>query len=401
MRHPIRNAAFARVLRDERGVALPLALLGLVTVSLLVSTALVTSSTELAISGAHRDATEGLYSAEGGLQAYVAERGTTAQNDAGQGEFSFTPAGGGSTVRLSVVHLGSRVNPNLTTLRLLNVQAHPAENGGRTVSALITQIVPPPIPPTLNITSAMTVAGDLVVSGNSFDVNGRSTACGAAGVEALRMASDSDLRFGNDNQYATRVDRFIGTTDAGADAVGAAAIERGGTRVTLVDHLLAGRTLDELASHVPTSNWRYRTRTPTYSSSWLEGALAAPGGAVVVDAEGGMVSITAGTYTGILIVLNGSVSISGNIDFNGIILAENNFSLAGNVTITGAIASMAMDGQNVVSEAVGDDSDLDGTVAVNYDKCKVDAALQAYAAAAPNTQTPAVRRTVAWLEVVR
>ena len=70
------------------------------------------------------------------------------------------------------------------------------------------------------------------------------------------------------------------------------------------------------------------------------------------------------------------------------------------MTINGAIASMAMDGENVVSNA-GDDSDLDGTVAVNYDKCAVDAALQAYAAAAPNTQTPAVRRTVAWLEVIR
>jgi hypothetical protein len=31
----------------------------------------------------------------------------------------------------------------------------------------------------------------------------------------------------------------------------------------------------------------------------------------------------------------------------------------------------------------------------------VDAALQAYAATAPNTQTPDVRRTVAWLEVIR
>ena len=119
-----------------------------------------------------------------------------------------------------------------------------------------------------------------------------------------------------------------------------------------------------------------------------------------MDAQGGSISINPGVYTGILIVLNGSVSISGNIDFNGIILAEKNFSLAGNVTINGAIASMAMDGENVVSNA-GDDSDVDGTVAVNYNKCAVDAALQAYAGAAPNTQTPAVRRTVAWLEVVR
>ena len=133
MRHPITNTAVVRTVRDERGVALPLALLGLVTVSLLVTTALVTSSTELAISGAHRDATEGLYSAEGGLQAYVAERGTVAQNDAGQGEFTFTPSAGGPSVRLNVVQLGTRLNPDQTRLRLLNVLARPAANGGRTV----------------------------------------------------------------------------------------------------------------------------------------------------------------------------------------------------------------------------------------------------------------------------
>ena len=60
----------------ERGVALPLALLGLVGVSLIVTTALLTSSTEYAISSAHQDATRALYIAEGGLQAYVAEYGS-------------------------------------------------------------------------------------------------------------------------------------------------------------------------------------------------------------------------------------------------------------------------------------------------------------------------------------
>ena len=395
MRYPI-----PVTVHDEGGVALPLALLGLVTVSLLVTTALVTSSTELAISGAHQDATAGLYSAEGGLQAYVAERGTIAQSDAGQGEFGFTPSAGGPPVRVSVAQLGQRVLADQRTLRLYSVLAHPAVNGGRTVSAVLTQVVPAPIPPQLNITSAMTVAGDLEVSGNSFDVDGRSRACGSNGVEALRMASDSELFLNNDNQYDNRVDHFVGTTDAGVDVTGQAVIQRAGTRASLVSNLLGGRTIDELAAAIPTERWRYRTQNPAYSSAWLASSLQAPGSAVVVDAQGGTIAIAPGIYYGILIVVNGSVSISGNIDFNGIILAETNFSLAGNVTINGAIASMAMDGENVVSNA-GDDSDLDGTVAVNYDKCQVDAALRAYAAVAPNDQIPEVRRTVSWLEVVR
>ncbi|MBW3631144.1 MAG: DUF2572 family protein [Gemmatimonadetes bacterium] len=388
------------LLREERGVALPLALLGLVTVSLLVSTALVTSSTELAISGAHQGATQGLYSAEGGLQAYVAQRGTTAQNDAGSGPFTYTPPGGGPAVKLTVIELGTQLLADQRRLRLYSVLAYPAQNGGRTVSAMITQIMPPPVPPNLNITSAMTVAGDLSVSGNAFDVNGRSNACGSAGVEALRISSESQISVGNDQQSGTRLDRFVGTSDAGASVSGQAAIEVGGTRVSLVNNLLDGKTIDELAAGVPTANWRYRNQNPAYTSAWLASAMQAPGGVVVVDAQGGTISVSPGTYTGILIVLNGSVSISGNIDFNGIILAEQNFSLAGNVTISGAIASMAMDGQNLVSDA-GDDSDLDGTVSVSYNKCLVDSALKAYANAAPNGGTPEVRRTISWLEVVR
>ena len=391
-----------RPIRDERGVALPLALLGLVSVSLLVTTALVTSSTELAISGAHEDATAALYTAEGGLQAYVAENGTAVEQDAGQGDFTYSPPGGGADVVLSVIHLGTQLQGDGSTARLYNVMATPSSGGGRTVSAMITQLIPAPVPLNLNITSAMTVGGDLSVTGNAFDVNGRSTACGSTGMEALRIAGDSELTLGNENQYNTRVQRFIGTSDAGSNVAGDAAIQRGGTRIEMVNSLLNGRSIDEIANDVPDDDWRYRTATPTYSSAWLSTVLNAAGdGVAVVDAQGGSISLNPGTYTGILIVLNGDVSMSGNITFNGVIIAERNFSLAGAVTVNGAIASLAMDGQNVVNNAADDNSVGNGTVTVNYNKCTVDNAVQAYANAVAAGATPSLGRTVSWLEVVR
>lgn len=393
------RATFLNPIRDERGVALPLALIGLVSVSLLVTTALVTSSTELAISDAHQDATAALYAAEGGLQAYVAERGTVLQNQAGQAPINYTSPDGGRPVAISVVHLASQLLPTGDSMRLFTVFANPTSGGGRTLTATVTQIAPPPVPLNLNITSAMSVGGDLSVTGNAFNVTGQSLACGSLGVEALRLSSDSDLDFGSAAQYDTRVQKFSGTTDAGVNTTGEAVIERSGTREELVNSLLDSRSIDDIANSVPKTKWRYRLKTPTYTPAWLLTALALPGGVAVVDAEGGSVSINPGTYTGILIVLNGDVDIPGDVTFNGIIIAERNFSLAGSVSINGAIASLAMDGENVVNN-MGDDSGLMGSVEVAYDKCKVDAALEAFANGSI-PPFPLVQRTVAWLEVIR
>src|SRR5215207_3767979 len=62
-----------RRLRDRRGVALPVALVGLVAVSLLVTSALLTSATEGAISAAQSSSARALYDAEGGVQQYLTQ----------------------------------------------------------------------------------------------------------------------------------------------------------------------------------------------------------------------------------------------------------------------------------------------------------------------------------------
>jgi hypothetical protein len=387
---------------DERGVALPLALLGLVGVSLLVTTALLTSTTEYAISSAHQDATQALYVAEGGLQSYIAEYGTALAPGV-SGTVTYTPAGGasGDAVKITPLHLGTQTLANDTLLRVFSLTASPASGGGRTVSAILQQIVPPPEPLNLKITSAMAVAGDLNVNGNAFSVDGRSKACGSSGVEALRYASDSEITFsGNASQ---RIDNFHGTTDAGVDTNGYDVMENSGLEHTaLVSDVLEGTSIGAIASRVPTTAWRHRTTSPVYSDTWLAQTLrAGTGGVAVVDAEGGSIRVGPGTYQGILIVVHGSVELSGNVTFNGIVLAEKNFAISGNVTVNGALISLAMDGTNVVTNTTDDSSLANGSVEVNYDKCKVDSALEDFAKGTPNPKTPILRAPVAWMEVVR
>jgi len=67
---------------NRRGIALPLALLGLVAVSLLITTALLTSSTQTAVSSAQQMATRNLYNADAALESYLSSRAAIPSNTA-------------------------------------------------------------------------------------------------------------------------------------------------------------------------------------------------------------------------------------------------------------------------------------------------------------------------------
>ena len=68
----IRRPRLAPTPLGQQGIALPLALLGLVAVTLLVTTVLLTSGSEFAVSASQKEADRSLYSASGALEDYVA-----------------------------------------------------------------------------------------------------------------------------------------------------------------------------------------------------------------------------------------------------------------------------------------------------------------------------------------
>jgi hypothetical protein len=385
-----------RPIRDQRGVALPLALLGLISVSLLVTTALVTSSTELAISNAHQDATQALYVAEGGLQAYVATSGPALMADTGAA-FVYQPPSGDAAEGVTVVvsYLGQQTRQDQSLLRVFSVQATPVQGGGRSVSTLVKQIIPPPQPLTTNITSALTLGGDLDVDGNSFTVNGRVTSnlCNGASVDAARIAVDSDINANNDSH----MNNFLGKDGT----TGWAAIERTSlTRDELARDVMGGKTLDELIAMVPESHrWgpRFAGDGPVRTWDGVVDTLPAPEKVAVVDANGGTVLVEGGK--GVLIVVNGNIEMKGSARFDGIIIVEGSFWLHGTPQVVGALVSLSRDVQNRID--LNTEAEIDGHVTVQYDKCQIDSAENGFGQLTQPFLTPTVAGTFAWLEMTR
>ena len=389
-----------RALKDESGVALPLALIGLVAITLLVSTALITSSTELAISSAHQGATESLYVAEGGVQAYVAEQGIGLASVAGAGAFSYAPAGGaGGTVDISVVHLGNRLLADSSLLRLYTVQATPTTGAGRTVAAIVSQLLPPPVPLETNITSALTLGGNLDVDGNAFWVSGRSqnSSCGP-GVEAVRMSDESDIDVNN----TSHMNNFVGVDDTGANVSGYAAIDQSAlTRAQLAVDVMGGLTLDQIIARIPPGNrWGPEFSPPAGPVREFDGHVSAgppDNGIAVVDGDGGTVELLGGA--GVLIIVNGNLEMQGNARFDGIIITEGSFWLHGRPQVNGALISLSIDAQNLIE--LDELAELDGNITIQYDRCRINEASSKFGQMTQESLTPTVRSTHAWQEVVR
>jgi hypothetical protein len=386
----------------RRGIALPVALVGLVAVSLLVTTALLTSSAEFAISAAQTTGSRALYTAEGGMQEFVR---TLATNPA------LLVAGSTRTVNVQVGTTANQTAPVRITANLMAtippalpanptrliyaVTAEPLDAAGnvrgRSVVAFIEQTQPPPPALTTNITSAITLGGDLDVNGNAFTVNGRYNGCGTSGgVDAVRAASGSAITANNQNH----MNNFLGYENGG-NTSGHNAIDRTTlTRDQLARDVLGGMTLQQLINVVPLHRkWGPRFNRPTWS-----GYVADSAGLAVVDANDGTVDVLGGG--GVLIVVNGNMRMRGNSRFDGIIIVEGNFDLAGTPTVNGALISLAQnDGQNLINL---DNSALaSGHITVQFNKCEILEAQQKFGNQTASVTPTLLRSAFAWSEVVR
>ncbi|HEX6040742.1 hypothetical protein, partial [Longimicrobium sp.] len=127
-------------LRGRRGVALPLALTGLVVVSLLVTTAMLTGSTESSISAAQSNGTRSLYDAESALQGRLQTITTTG---VGLAAGAVNVVQNGRTVRVTTALLQNQVNGNISRDLTASLLAEPlgADGNpmGRAVVAMVQQ----------------------------------------------------------------------------------------------------------------------------------------------------------------------------------------------------------------------------------------------------------------------
>jgi hypothetical protein len=434
-----------RLLQERRGVALPLALVGLILVSVVLTTAVVTSSSELAMGSAHRSATGALYTADASLQAYIAQNAGTALTLANRAEY--TVPGTNQRVLISVerMHRTGEIFsawapdgnfPGLesrtrTRTEVFSVRAEPRQGtgaGGRPVMVMVNQDgmvrefrmppVPPPPPVQTNIAarSAITMGGSLHVNGNAFWVSGRKTAAdtcaSGGGVQAVEHSRSAQVTTNNENH----MQNFVGADGA----VGRAAIiDSGMARDSLLYRTLGlepGQTLDHLAAAVPDSmKWGPMFGRPNFS-----GTMKANHRVAVVDARGGTVDLNTGS--GMIIILNGNVRLKGDTKWVGTIIVEGAFSLQGTPVVEGALISMGASRRYVGStynyvDLAGTELGNGGNVLVQYNACEMKKAQSAFNQVAQehqggNNQTPpavpaptspfiTTSNSMAWVELVR
>lgn len=401
-------------LHGRRGVALPLALTGLVVVSLLVTTALLTGTTESAISSAQSNGTRSLYDAESAVQNYLSTLAGNGQGlTQGVGNVVLGTAPDTRTVRITRALLQNEVDGGWNTRTLTaSLLAEPlASDGspmGRAVVAMVRQVGNFNTM-SLQVNEGAVVGTDLTVGGNSKVID-RSTQCSdTLGAGAVLHADDAQVR------------------ESGSGDIQGAVRESDKSGQAFVDYILKGRTLVQFAQLAnikfgpmfskpafPTSaraQWNatdsiYRWGCPTGMGIDCSEAGTATGfyPVVAIDAGGGVVDLQGDHGQGILIILNGSLQITGNFKFKGIMLIDGYIDMSGTGGQTGSKieGSVVAFGRNTERGSRVDESETQGNAVISYNRCEVNAAQEAYnRMARENPVYAAPSTTFAWFEVVR
>jgi hypothetical protein len=398
-------------LLDERGVALPLALFGLVAVTLLVSTALITSSTELSMSRAHQDAARSLYAADAALERFVGQRaamvGATHQRLV-NGTFAISLGSGqnynvqvAEVFRSGVTDLPGGGMQRRETYSLLS---QPASGSGRSVGAMV-QALRTAGSVSLNIESGLTIGMNTTISGNATISDGSSggAACdSASAAQAIRHSSNSTIT------YSGSAHEIVGNVQQDSR-----------NAEELMNYVLNGRSLGELADMASirfgpmydrpafnngngpkfdATDVAYRWGCPSKLMTGCPADQAERFPAVAIDAAGGTVEITGDHGQGMLIIRNGNVHIRGNFLYQGIIVAEGSLRVTGTPRLEGAV--IAMGDQTVIEP--GDSEFSSGNSLVRFNRCEIVNAqkgltLQSLAITPQTIDTG----TFAWYEVVR
>jgi hypothetical protein len=413
-------STLSRFRGNERGIALPLALLGLIIISVLVTTVLVSSTTESAIANAQQDAAKELYSLEGGLQEYVAWKGGSRLFAPNTTAESFTSSTG-KALSISVARLyqyAPGMAPVADSTAVFAVRAEPTA-GGRSLVAMV-EVPLDFIDLAINAGASL---GNNATIGGSIDINSTSNLCNSdTADQAVLHAAGTNLTL--HGQAATNIGNDTATYE--------------GDRAALANHILNGIDLLQVAQSAdvkfgiefdqPAFSGR-PNYTNTGTLDWgcpaglVTGCPAADSAyypIVVIDAapsEGqrGTVTIEGDHGQGILIVLNGDLTLRGGFQYKGIIMVEGNTDIhggsggSGGSKIEGALIGFgdleictSMDSSGDCTSNLGDSggsSDLSSGAVIQYNKCAIDAA-QAYANKRAFQGSPR-DVTIGWFELVR
>jgi hypothetical protein len=316
-------------------------------------------------------------------------------------------------VRITTAVLRNMVDPGDSTRTLTaSLLAEPlATVGNATMGRAVVAMVRQTGPFTnmkLNINEGAVVGTDLTVGGNSKVID-KSTQCAdTVGAGAVLHAEGAEVR------------------ESGSGDISGAVRESTVNGQAFVDHVLGGRTLLQFAqladikfgsmfgtaafpnngkpSH-NNSDARLRWGCPTgMGISCTDTTTSNYYPIIAIDAGGGAVDLQGDYGQGILIVLNGSLQITGNFRFKGIMLIDGFIDMSGTGGQTGSKleGSVVAFGNNTNQRSRVDESETLGNAVISYNRCAVNAAQEAYNKRARQNPTyRAPTTTFAWYEVVR
>lgn len=428
--------SLSQSLRGNAGMALPVALLGLVAVSILITGVLLSSAGESAISTAHQDAAASLYRVEAGLEAYVAQTGPALAATGTEG-ITVTPVAGSIPLRMRVSFLGE--TQGASKARLFSVLASP-EIGGRTVGAMVRV---PLIADEWNISveQAFAAGSNRVRIGGSSFISGKqdtqlcSTGSNVKAVTLSKEATDLNIQDKSiDGDVKTEV------------------VKIGMTRYELERKILGGMTTRELARYADIKFGDFRkidekngvqgVNYPAFKSSekissykerstkynWgcprdvIERANAerknnksgvcnvahldyAP--FVAINGGGGDVVLTGDHGQGMLLVFNGNLKLQGSFVYKGMIIVDGMTDIrggGGDYKIEGGLVGfgdVTMDDPNDQT-GTGNGSAITGDAVIRYNSCAIALAKQKMdekIREEPRAITPSP--TFSWFEVIR
>jgi Tfp pilus assembly protein PilX len=398
-------------LRSRRGVALPLALTGLVVVSLLVTSAVLTSSTESAIAGAQQGSARSLYDAEGALNQRLRDM-LTAGTGLSAGQVNVVLPENQRTVRITTTVFRNVLNAAGDTRTITaSLLAEPLNGAnqpfGRAVVAMVQQTASFNTM-SLKVNEGAVVGTDLTVGGNSKVID-RSTQCAdSVGGGAVMHAAGARVN------------------ESGSGEISGAIRSSANSGQAFVNQILDGRSLTDFANLAnikfgamfgqaafPTNahpafnnaNTKLRWGCPASMGVTCSDTVQAKYYPVVaIDAQGGAVDLQGDHGQGIIIVLNGSLQITGNFKFKGIMLIDGYIDMSGTGGQTGSKIEGAVVafGNNTNQRSRVDESETQGNAVISYNRCEVNAAQEAYNKMARNNPTYAFPTTAfAWYELVR
>ncbi|HKP74432.1 MAG TPA: hypothetical protein VJT67_02765 [Longimicrobiaceae bacterium] len=406
----------------EQGLALPLALLGLVAVTLLVTTVLLTSGTEFAVSSAQRDASKSLYDANAAMEAYVATQAQQAASTTRFVEGTTTTTFNGATYDLSLAQV-SRVKTNETATHVeatdtWSIIAAP-QSRGRGVGALV-QVTRTLDKLTLNVNAGATSGGNFSVGGNSTVSNGRSGQVNCASGDTVNASVQVTAGSGITRQGSATLEGKADTSTVVKDSLMNTVLGRGVTLDTLAKYATIkfgarygqpewGNTRVNQDNTGADSVYNWGCPQADLSNVTCTTANANRFVVVAIDAtnlnnQGGLthaVTINGDYGQGILIVLNGSLNVQGNFIFRGIILVDKDLSIGGGSggnKFSGKIEGtvVAFGTQSTVEDNVN------GSATIRYNKCSVVDAQNALNQKRLDDMPQVLSNsTFAWYELVR